>query len=37
MNHFIASGGKVLGVLASESVLPVNIKGWFPLGLADLF
>ena len=27
-----ASGGQSIGVLASASVLPVNIQGWFPLG-----
>ena len=25
-----------IGVLASASVLPMNIQGWFPLGLTDL-
>ena len=27
---------EVLGVSASASVLPMNIQGWFPLGLIDL-
>ena len=27
---------KVLGVSASVSVLPMNIRGWFPSGLIDL-
>ena len=29
-----ASGGQSIG--ASASVLPINIQGWFPLGLTDL-
>ena len=29
--HF-ASGGQSIGASASESVLPMNIQGWFPLG-----
>ena len=33
--HF-ASGGQIIGASASASVLPVNIQGWFPLGLTDL-
>ena len=28
-----ALGGRSIGVLASASILPMNIKGWFPLGL----
>ena len=28
--------GQSIGVLASASVLPMNIPGWFPLGLTDL-
>ena len=31
-----ASGGQSTGALASSSVLPVNIQGWFPLGLTGL-
>ena len=31
-----ASGGQSIGVLASASVLSVNIQGWFPLGLTGL-
>ena len=31
MNQFFASGGQSIGVLASASVLPVNIQDWFPL------
>ena len=33
---FFASGGQNIGALASASVLPMNIQGWFPLGLTDL-
>ena len=32
-NLFFTSGGQSIGVPASASVLPVNIQGWFPLGL----
>ena len=34
MSHLFASGSQILG--ASASVLPVNIQGWFPLGLTGL-
>ena len=30
-----ASGGQNIGASASASVLPMNIQGWFPLGLTD--
>ena len=30
------SGGQRNGASASASVLPMNIQGWFPLGLTDL-
>ena len=30
------SGGQRIGASASASVLPMNIQGWFPLGLTDL-
>ena len=30
------SGGKIIGVSATASVLPMNIQCWFPLGLAGL-
>ena len=30
------SGGQSIGVSASVSVLPMNIQGWFPLGLTGL-
>ena len=32
----IASGGQSIGASASPSVLPMNIQGWFPLGLTGL-
>ena len=31
-----ASGGQIIGTSASASVLPMNIQGWFSLGLTDL-
>ena len=37
MNQFFASGGQSIWVLASVSVLPMNIQNWFPLGLTGLF
>ena len=33
MSRIFASGGQSMGASASASVLPVNIQGWFPLGL----
>ena len=36
MSQLFASGGQSIGVSASTSVLPMNIQGWFPLGLTDL-
>ena len=36
MSQFFASDGQSIGVSASVSVLPVNIQGWFPLGLIGL-
>ena len=33
MSQFFASGSQSIGVSASASVLPMNIKDWFPLGL----
>ena len=33
MSRLFASGGQSIEAPASESVLPVNIQGWFPLGL----
>ena len=35
-SRFFTSGGQSIGVSASASVLPMNIQGWFPLGLTDL-
>ena len=32
MSQLFASGGQSIGVLASTSVLPMNIQDWFPLG-----
>ena len=36
MSQLFSSGGQSIGASASASVFPVNIQGWFPLGLADL-
>ena len=36
MAQFFASGGQDIGALASASLLPMNIRGWFPLGLTCL-
>ena len=36
VSQFFASGGQRIGVSASASVLPMNITGWFPLGLTGL-
>ena len=36
MSRVFASGGHSTGVSASASVLPMNIQGWFPLGLTGL-
>ena len=33
MSQLFASGGESIGALASASVLPMTIQGWFPLGL----
>ena len=33
MNWLLASGGLSIGASASAAVLPMNIQGWFPLGL----
>ena len=32
MSHFFASGGQIIGVSPSTSVLPVNTQDWSPLG-----
>ena len=36
MSQLFASGGQSIGPSASASVFPVNIQGWFPLGLTSL-
>ena len=33
VNQLFASGGQRIGVSASAPILPMNIQGWFPLGL----
>ena len=33
MTRLLASDGQSIGTSASASVLPMNIQGWFPLGL----
>ena len=32
MSQFFSSGGQMIGVSASASILPMNIQDWFPLG-----
>ena len=34
VSRLCASGSQSIGASASASVLPMNIQGWFPLGLA---
>ena len=36
MRRLFASGGQSIGASVSASVLPMNIQGWFPLGLTGL-
>ena len=36
MSQLFATGGQSIGASTSASVLPVNIQGWFPLGLTGL-
>ena len=36
MSQLFTSGGQSIGVSALASVLPINIQGWFPLGLTGL-
>ena len=36
VSEFFTLGGQNIGASASASVLPMNIQGWFPLGLTDL-
>ena len=35
MSQLFATGGHSFGASASASVFPMNIQGWFPLGLTD--
>ena len=36
MSQFFASGDQSIRTSASASVLPMNVQGWFPLGLTGL-
>ena len=36
VSQFFTSGGQSIGASVSASVLPINIQGWFPLGLTGL-
>ena len=36
MSQLFTSAGQSFGASSSASVLPMNIQGWFPLGLTDL-
>ena len=36
MSQLFPSGDQSIGVSASASVLPMNVQGWFPLGLIGL-
>ena len=36
MSRLFTSGDQSIGVSASASVFPMNIQGWFPLGLTNL-
>ena len=36
LNWLFTSGGRSVGASTSASVLPVNIQGWFPLGLTSV-
>ena len=36
MSRLLKSGGQSIGASASTSGLPMNIQGWFPLGLTGL-
>ena len=36
VSQFFTSGGQSIGASDSAWILPVNIQGWFPLGLTDL-
>ena len=36
VSQLVALGGPSIGTSASASILPMNIQGWFPLGLTGL-
>ena len=36
VSQFLAPGGHSIGTSVSASVIPMNIQGWFPLGLTGL-
>ena len=36
ISQFFTSGGQSIEASASASVLPMNVQGWFPLGLTSL-
>ena len=36
VSQLFTSGGQSIGASASASILPMNIQGWFPLGLTGL-
>ena len=36
ISRLFTSSGQITGASASASVLPMNIQGWFPLGLTGL-
>ena len=36
VSHLFATGGQIIGASVSAIALPVNIQGWFPLGLTSL-
>ena len=36
MNQLFTSGGQIIGASALASIIPMNIQGWFPLGLTGL-
>ena len=36
VSQLFSTGGQSIGALAPASVLPLNIQGWFPLGLTGL-
>ena len=36
ISQLFTSGGQIIGVLASTSVLPMKIQDWFPFGLTGL-